>query len=104
STLTGRTARTQLTSQKAGLPPPQPGDPPGGSFQTANDSTEPNGFGGKAPFAAADQTTSTGLPQSICNPIPNSACGTSSITTPTPPAPPLTGTQNYLLALSNSVS
>jgi len=102
--VTDPNSRPQLTSQKTDLPPTQPGDPPGGSFQTANDSTEPNGFGGKAPFAAADQTTSTGLPQSICNPITNPACGTSSTTTPTPPAPPLTGTQNYLLALSNSVS
>ncbi|HYL18938.1 MAG TPA: FecR family protein [Burkholderiales bacterium] len=97
--VTDPNSRPQLTSQKTDLPPTQPGDPPGGVFQTANDPTKPNGYGGKSTFAAADQTTDTGLPQSLCDAIPTA----SQCSAPPPPPVLLTGTQNYLVALSNSV-
>jgi hypothetical protein len=111
--VTDPNSRPQLTSQKTDLPPTQPGDPPGGVFQTANDPTKPNGNEGKATFAAGDQTPNPselptggvpGRPLSICEGLPAAECAPSPPPPSPPSVPPLTGTQNYLLALSNSVS
>lgn len=93
--VTDPNSRPQLTSQKTDLPPTQPGDPPGGSFQSGVDPSK------LVPpvFAAADQTTNTGLPQSICDVIPTALQCSAPLVLPV-----LTGTQNYLVALANSVT
>jgi hypothetical protein len=57
--------RPALTDKKTDLPPQQPGDDPGGRFQSANDPTKPNGSGTNPAFAAGDQTTEAGLPAGV---------------------------------------
>jgi hypothetical protein len=46
-----------MSTRKSDLPPPTPGDPPGGRFETANNSNDSPNAGG---FVSGDQVTSTG--------------------------------------------
>lgn len=57
--------KPSLTEKKTDLPPQQPGDNPGGRFQSANDPTKPNGSGTNLALAAGDQTTEGGLPAGV---------------------------------------
>jgi hypothetical protein len=52
-------SRPQLTDKQIDLPPEQPGDPAGGSFQESNQST--NGTGG-GPLIAGNEVIGAGLP------------------------------------------
>jgi len=57
--VTNRQSEPALTDKQVDLPPVQPGDPAGGSFQTANDSTKNPG---SSPLISGDQTTPSGAP------------------------------------------
>ena len=52
-----RQSQPVLTDKQIDLPPTQPGDPAGGSFQTSNQSTS-----GPGTYVAGDNTTETGAP------------------------------------------
>jgi hypothetical protein len=99
--VTDPNSRPQLTSQKTDLPPTPPGDPAGGVFQTANDSTKPNYISGEPPFVAGDVVTDSGLPASICGPA---STLTQCVPVVGPLPPTFVGTQNYVVALANSVA
>jgi hypothetical protein len=55
-----------MSDKRTELSPPQPGDPPGGAFETSNDPTAPNGQGSRSVFAGVDSLA--------CNPPGSTSC------------------------------
>jgi hypothetical protein len=51
-----------MSAKKTDLPPPAPGDPPGGRFETANNSNDSPDAGG---FVSADQVVASGWPAGL---------------------------------------